>query len=77
MKLVRFGNEGAEKPGILDSDGQIRDLSAHIDDINGAALAPARLEALRAIDVASLPVVAADTRLGHVLAVSANLCVSV
>jgi 2-keto-4-pentenoate hydratase/2-oxohepta-3-ene-1,7-dioic acid hydratase in catechol pathway len=64
MKLVRFGAPGAEKPGILDSDGQIRDLSAHIDDINGAALAPARLEALRAIDVASLPVVAADTRLG-------------
>lgn len=64
MKLVRFGAPGAEKPGILDTDGQIRDLSAHIDDINGAALAPARLDALRAIDVASLPVVSADTRLG-------------
>ena len=64
MKLVRFGAPGAEKPGILDADGQIRDLSAHIDDINGAALAPARLDALRAIDVASLPVVSADTRLG-------------
>ena len=64
MKLVRFGAPGAEKPGILDTDGQIRDLSAHIDDINGAALAPAHLDALRAIDVASLPVVSADTRLG-------------
>ncbi|MGC6474905.1 MAG: fumarylacetoacetate hydrolase family protein [Candidatus Puniceispirillaceae bacterium] len=64
MKLVRFGAPGAEKPGILDTDGQIRDLSAHIDDINGAALAPARLDALRAIDVASLPVVSEDTRLG-------------
>lgn len=64
MKLVRFGALGAEKPGILDADGQIRDLSAHINDINAAALAPASLDALRGIDVASLPVVPADTRLG-------------
>ena len=64
MKLVRFGALGAEKPGILDADGQIRDLSAHINDINAAALAPASLDSLRGIDVDSLPVVPADTRLG-------------
>ena len=64
MKLVRFGAIGAEKPGILDAEGQIRDLSAHIDDINGAALSAASLDKLRAIDIASLPVVSQDVRLG-------------
>ncbi|MEC7246517.1 MAG: 2-hydroxyhepta-2,4-diene-1,7-dioate isomerase, partial [Pseudomonadota bacterium] len=47
MKLIRFGAIGAEKPGILDAEGQIRDLSAHIDDINGAALSAASLDKLR------------------------------
>ena len=75
MKLVGFGAPGAEKPGILDSDGQIRDLSAHIDDINGAARSSTYWR--HCVHVASLPVVAADTRLGACLAVSANLCVSV
>ena len=64
MKLVRFGAIGAEKPGILDAEGQIRDLSAHIDDINGAALSAASLDKLRAIEIASLPVVSKDVRLG-------------
>ena len=64
MKLVRFGAIGAEKPGILDAEGHIRDLSAHIDDINGAALSAASLDKLRAIDIASLPVVSQDVRLG-------------
>ena len=66
MKLVRFGAIGAEKPGILDAEGQIRDLSAHIDDINGAALSAASLDKLRAIDIASLPVVSQDVRLGSI-----------
>ncbi|MEK9729586.1 MAG: fumarylacetoacetate hydrolase family protein, partial [Alphaproteobacteria bacterium] len=64
MKLVRFGAIGAEKPGILDAEGHIRDLSAHIDDINGAALSTASLDKLRAIEIASLPVVSQDVRLG-------------
>ena len=64
MKLLRFGAIGAEKPGILDAEGQIRDLSAHIDDINGAALSATSLDKLRAIDITSLPVVRQDVRLG-------------
>ena len=64
MKLVRFGALGAEKPGILDADGQIRNLSGHVADINGAALSPAGLNAIRAVDLASLPVVSNEERLG-------------
>lgn len=64
MKLVRFGNPGEEKPGILDSHDQIRDLSAHIDDINGAALSARALERLRALNLDSLPLIAGEPRLG-------------
>jgi 2-keto-4-pentenoate hydratase/2-oxohepta-3-ene-1,7-dioic acid hydratase in catechol pathway len=64
MKLVRYGARGAEKPGIVDADGKIRDLSAHVSDINGAALTDQALATLAAIDVGSLPVVAQDMRLG-------------
>ena len=64
MKLVRFGALGAEKPGILDADGQIRDLSGHVKDINGATLSPAGLDAIRAVDLSSLPVVSSQERLG-------------
>ena len=62
MKLLRHGPVGQEKPGLLDAAGNVRDLSAHVDDIDGAALG--RLEELRRIDPASLPLVAAGTRLG-------------
>ena len=64
MKLVRFGAVGAEKPGILDADGQIRDLSSHVEDINGSVLSPAGLDAIRAVDISSLPVVSSEARLG-------------
>ena len=64
MKLVRFGALGTEKPGILDANGQIRDLSGHVADINGVALSPASLDAIRAVDLASLPVVSNEERLG-------------
>ena len=64
MKLVRFGALGAEKPGILDADGQIRDLSGHVKDINGATLSPTGLDAIRAVDLSSLPVVSSQERLG-------------
>ena len=50
MKLVRYGESGQEKPGILDAQGQLRDLSAHVADIGGQALTPKGLEALRAIE---------------------------
>lgn len=64
MKLLRFGPKGAEKPGILASDGSVRDLSGVVDDIWGETLGDARLEKLRAIDVGSLPAVDGDPRIG-------------
>lgn len=64
MKLLRHGLAGAEQPGILGIDGSIRDLSGYIDDIAGAALDPVGLKALATIDPMTLPIVAADTRLG-------------
>ncbi len=64
MKLLRYGEPGAEKPGMLDDDGALRDLSAHVDDIAGAMLDDAGLDRLRALDPASLPLVAGNPRLG-------------
>jgi 2,4-diketo-3-deoxy-L-fuconate hydrolase len=58
MKLVRYGNAGAEKPGLLDANGCVRDLSAVISDVQGSALLPESLERLRRIDPSSLPLVA-------------------
>lgn len=68
MKLLRHGPLGQEKPGILASDGSIRDLSAHVEDIGGGALSDAALAALAKVDALSLPVVDADTRLGACVA---------
>ena len=64
MKLLRYGAPGAEKPGLLDAQGAIRDLSGEIDDINGATLSPASLDRLRALDPASLPLVEGAPRIG-------------
>jgi len=64
MKLLRHGDAGQEKPGLLDADGTIRDLSGHVADITGAVLGPASLERLRGIDPASLPAVDAGVRIG-------------
>lgn len=64
MKLLRYGRKGAEKPGILASDGSVRDLSGVVDDISGNTIGDAVLEQLRAVDVNSLPVVDGDTRIG-------------
>ena len=64
MKLLRYGPVGQEKPGLLDADHQIRDLSAHLADIDAAALAPAALARLAQIDPASLPLVDGSPRLG-------------
>ncbi len=68
MKLLRFGEPGMEKPGMVDDDGAIRDLSAHIGDIDGAALSPENLRKLAAIDPASLPVVPDNVRTGPCVA---------
>ncbi len=64
MKLVRYGAKGAEKPGLIDKSGQLRDLSAHIRDLDGQAYSPASLKKLSAIEPASLPAVSGNPRLG-------------
>ena len=64
MKLVRFGDMGAEKPGMIDAEGVLRDLSGHVDDLTGAALGDATLDQLRALEPASLPAVEGAPRLG-------------
>ena len=55
MKLLRFGNVGEEKPGLIDQSGKIRDLSSVIDDINGNTIAPESLDKLKKLDTSSLP----------------------
>src|SRR4051794_39092270 len=64
MRLVRYGEPGKEKPGILDGNGAIRDLSSIVADIDGAALTPEGHAKLRAANVDSLPKVRGSPRLG-------------
>ena len=64
MKLLRYGEIGKEKPGILDQDGKIRDLSNHISDINGDNISKESLNKISSIDVSSLPIIPENTRLG-------------
>ncbi|WP_298091049.1 fumarylacetoacetate hydrolase family protein [uncultured Sphingomonas sp.] len=64
MKLCRFGAPGAERPGVIDADGRIRDLSAHVDDIGPDTLGADALARLAAIDPASLPLVEGEQRYG-------------
>ena len=64
MKLLRHGDFGQEKPGIIDQDGKIRDLSKHISDINGNTISSDGLKKISAIDLSSLPIVPDNTRLG-------------
>lgn len=64
MKLVRYGRSGAEKPGIIDAEGKLRDLSKVIADITPAALASTALRRLRGLDLSRLPVVRGRPRLG-------------
>lgn len=64
MKLLRYGPKGQEKPGLVDTDGRIRDLSAHVDDIAGQMLSDASLARLRALDPATLPLVLGEPRIG-------------
>ncbi|MCC8405920.1 ureidoglycolate lyase [Paraburkholderia sp. MMS20-SJTN17] len=64
MKLLRYGPKGQEKPGLLDAQGKIRDLSKVVGDIDGATLGDESLAKLRALDPATLPVVEGNPRVG-------------
>lgn len=68
MKLLRYGPPGRERPAMLDADGQVRDLSGHVADLAGATVSLAALARLKAIDPASLPLVADPGRIGACLA---------
>lgn len=66
MKLCRYGDRGLEKPGMIDAEGRLRDLSGHVADIAGPVLAD--LAALRDVDPSSLPLVAGNPRMGAAVA---------
>ncbi len=68
MKLLRVGPAGGEKPALLDAQGSLRDLSAHVPDIDADALSPAGLAKLAALDPASLPAIAGEPRIGACVA---------
>jgi 2,4-diketo-3-deoxy-L-fuconate hydrolase len=67
MKLLRYGEKGKEKPGLVDKSGQIRDLSAHVADLAGDAFSPASLSKIAALDPEKLPVVSGKPRIGAVV----------
>lgn len=76
MKLVRYGAAGAEKPGLIDAQGRLRDLSGHVADIDRATLAPSGLAALRKLSIESLPLVQGSPRFGVPLTgISKLVCV--
>ncbi|NWE11812.1 fumarylacetoacetate hydrolase family protein [Pseudomonas yamanorum] len=64
MKLLRYGEKGQERPALLDAEGRLRDLSAHISDVAGEALLPHNLARLQDLDPTSLPLVPGNPRLG-------------
>jgi 2-keto-4-pentenoate hydratase/2-oxohepta-3-ene-1,7-dioic acid hydratase in catechol pathway len=68
MKLLRFGAKGIERPGLLDEDGHIRDLSDHVRDLTGEVLNPERLRHLAALDPRTLPLIEGSPRLGTPIA---------
>jgi 2-keto-4-pentenoate hydratase/2-oxohepta-3-ene-1,7-dioic acid hydratase in catechol pathway len=76
MKLLRVGPLNAEKPAVLDGAGVLRDLSAHVGDIDGETLSPAGLAALARIDLATLPAIEGTPRIGACIARPVNfLCI--
>jgi len=72
MKLVRFGQPGAEKPGLLDPQGRVRDLSGVVDDIAGAALTAEGLAKIRRADPAALPLAPSGARFGSCVGRAGN-----
>ncbi len=76
MKLLRFGDAGCEKPGLLDRDGNIRDLSAHIQDIDGKFLSSEMFARVQDMDPLSLPRVEGEPRIAEpVSGVGKFICV--
>ena len=76
MKLVRYGQPGAEKPGVLDGESQIRDLSGVVSDLAGSTLGADSMARLRKIDPATLPLVSGNPRIGPCVAgVGKFICV--
>ena len=75
MKLLRYGPKGQEKPGILDAEGQVRDLSAHVADIGGETLGDAALAKIADLDISSLPVVEIDRYGPCVAGVGKFICI--
>jgi 2-keto-4-pentenoate hydratase/2-oxohepta-3-ene-1,7-dioic acid hydratase in catechol pathway len=76
MKLLRIGQSGQEKPAALDADGNLRDLSAYVSDIAGAALLDESLDHLRTLDLTALPLLPADSRIGPCIgAVGKVICI--
>ncbi|MFC0202157.1 fumarylacetoacetate hydrolase family protein [Paracoccus rhizosphaerae] len=68
MKLLRYGDAGAERPALLDMDGRMRDLSSVIKDVDGTALSPESLKRIAALDPAGLPLVEGSPRIGSAIA---------
>jgi 2-keto-4-pentenoate hydratase/2-oxohepta-3-ene-1,7-dioic acid hydratase in catechol pathway len=68
MKFLRYGEVGQEKPGLVDSEGQIRDLSGHVADLAGVTLTPTELSKLGGLDPRTLPLVEGNPRLGPCVA---------
>ena len=64
MKFVRYGEPGHERPGVIDSDGGIRELSGHVADIAGSALSRQEMQRLSSLDIGNLPRVSGTPRLG-------------
>ena len=75
MKLLRYGQKGHEKPGILDADGKVRDLSAHVPDLAGDALSDQSLAKIATLDLASLPEVNVERYGPCVAGVGKFICV--
>src|SRR4029078_4947631 len=72
MKLVRYGSAGKEKPGIIDKNGKIRDLSKMVGDIDGQVLSPAGLAKIKKANIEKLPKVSGNPRLGPCVARPSN-----
>lgn len=68
MKLFRFGQSGQERPGAVDAEGKLRDISAHVDDLHGAGLSPESLARLARVDLSQCPAIPDGERLGACVA---------
>ncbi len=75
MKLIRYGQPGAERPGLIDATGTLRDLSMLLPDLGPAQLNPRTLSALAALDASRLPAVYGTPRLGSPVGGWARSCV--